>query len=136
MLTAGRVDPLVFQAWAVACRRFMKNAEKKPTEIVSYVADAMLEPRLMGWYQADHTRIDTLSLEEYLVELAILVLEKTWAHDVRTKILASKQGNKLFIDWKIELENLNAILTTNAPTYALTAEALKLQLEANLNDDL
>ncbi|KIJ42796.1 hypothetical protein M422DRAFT_133487, partial [Sphaerobolus stellatus SS14] len=62
------------------------------------------------WYQADHTQINTSFLEEYLVELAILILDKTWAHDIHTKILASKQGNKLFIDWKIELENLNTIL--------------------------
>jgi hypothetical protein len=48
----------------------------------------------------------------------------------------SKQGNRAFIDWKIELENLNAILTTSSPTHALTEDGLKVQLEANLNSEL
>jgi hypothetical protein len=31
----------------------MKFGERKPDEIVSYVADAMMEPRLMAGYQGD-----------------------------------------------------------------------------------
>ena len=61
----------------------MKHAEKKPKEIVSFVAEAMLEPRLIAWYQAGQARIDTLTLKEYLEELAKLVLEKNWAHKIR-----------------------------------------------------
>jgi hypothetical protein len=34
MLTAGKIDPLVMQAWSLACRRYMKHAGKKPDEIV------------------------------------------------------------------------------------------------------
>ncbi|KIJ42073.1 hypothetical protein M422DRAFT_137875, partial [Sphaerobolus stellatus SS14] len=99
-----------FQAWSQACNHFMKLGSKEPKEIVSYVADVMLEPCLMAWYQVGQTRIDTLTLTQYLAELAILVLEKGWDHDVCTEILSSKQGNQHFIGWKIEIENLNAIL--------------------------
>jgi hypothetical protein len=38
------------------------------------------------------------------------------------------------MDWKIELENLNAILTTSAPAKALTKVQLKVQ--SNLHPDL
>jgi hypothetical protein len=136
VLTAGRITPLVLQSWSLACKRYMKHAEKKPTEIVSFVAEAMLEPRLIAWYQAGQTRIDKLSLDEYLAELSKLVLEKNWAHKIRDTIISSKQGDRAFIDWKIELENLNAILTTSSPSHALTSDALKVQLEASLNSEL
>jgi hypothetical protein len=63
-------------------------------------------------------------------------LEKNWAHKIRDTIISSKQGNWAFIDWKIELENLNAILTTTSPTHALTDDGLNVQLEANLNSEL
>jgi hypothetical protein len=89
----------------------MKHAEKKLAKIVSFVAEAMLEPRLVAWYQAGQARIDTLTLTQYLEELAQLVLEKNWAHKIRDTIISSKQGDCAFIDWKIELENLNMILT-------------------------
>jgi hypothetical protein len=114
----------------------MKHAEKKPTEIVSFVAEAMLKPRLIAWYQAGQTRIDRLTLDEYLTELSQLVLEKNWAHKIRDTIISSKQGDRAFIDWKIELENLNAILTMSSPSHALTSDALKVQLESNLNSEL
>ncbi|RDB31066.1 hypothetical protein Hypma_000019 [Hypsizygus marmoreus] len=107
ILTAGRITPLVLQSWSLACKRYMKHAEKKPEEIVSFVAEAMMEPWLVAWYQAGHTRIDSLTLTQYLEELAKL----------------------------IELENLNAILTTSSPSHALTIEGLKIQLEANLNSE-
>ncbi|KIJ32224.1 hypothetical protein M422DRAFT_184842, partial [Sphaerobolus stellatus SS14] len=110
ILTPGRIDPLVLQTWTHACRRYMKHAEKKTTEIVSFVADGMMEPRLISWYNANQTRMDNLTLEAYIAELAALVLEKNWDIKIRQQILASKQGNREFIDWKIEVENLNAIL--------------------------
>jgi hypothetical protein len=96
----------------------------------------MFEPRLVGWYQADQARIDALKLEEYLSELSALVLNKNWAHDILETILSSKQGNQVFIDWKIEMENLNTILTTSSSKHALTKEPLKVQLQSNLHPDL
>jgi hypothetical protein len=136
VLTAGRITPLILQSWSLACKRYMKHADKKPTEIVSFVAEAMLEPRLVAWYQAGQARIDALTLDQYLEELSKLVLEKNWAHKIRDTIISSKQGSRAFIDWKIELENLNAILVTSSPTHALTEDGLKVQLEANLNSEL
>ncbi|KAF8799619.1 hypothetical protein BYT27DRAFT_7120044 [Phlegmacium glaucopus] len=58
VLTAGRITPLVLQSWSLACKCYMKHAEKKPTEIVSFIAEAMLKPRLVAWYQAGQARID------------------------------------------------------------------------------
>src|SRR5271168_1865196 len=59
-----------------------------------------------------------------------------WKRTGCTKSGTSKQGNRAFIDWKIELENLNAILTTSSPAHALTEDGLKVHLEANLNSEL
>ena len=128
MLTAGRITPLIMQSWTLACKRYQKHGGKTDAEIVSYVTEGMFEPRLVAWYQADQTQIDTLSLAEYLLELSKLVLEKAWAHDIHETILSSSQGTQVFMDWKIKVENLNAILTTSAPGSALTRDALKIQL--------
>jgi len=62
------------------------------------------------------------TLDQYLKELTSITLEKNWAHLVREKILTTTQGNRKFIDWKIEMENLNAILTTSAKTFALSRQ--------------
>jgi hypothetical protein len=125
MLTAGKITPLILQSWTLACKRYMKHGGRSATE-------GMFEPRLMVWYQADQTRIDALTLDQYLKELALLVLEKNWAHDILEAILSSSQGSQPFMDWKIEMENLNAILTTSAPSKV----QLKVQLQLNLNPDL
>ena len=130
ILTAWRITPLDLQS------RYMKHADKKTTEIVSFIAEAMLKPRLIAWYQAGQARINALTLEKYLEELSNLVLEKNWAHKIWDTIISSKQGNRTFIDWKIEVETLNAILTTSSPPHALTKASLKIQLEANLNSEL
>ena len=135
-LTAGRLTPTVHQEWTIACHRYLKHAQIKPDEIVSFVADAMLDPRLVSWYHGDQTRIDKLTLPKYLEELAELMLDRNWAHLLKMEILSSRQGNQEFIFWKIGVETKNAILKNTAPAYAMTPEALKLQLEANLNDDL
>jgi len=136
MLTAGKITPLIMQSWTLACKRYKKHGGKTDTEIVSYVAEGMFEPRLVAWYQADQTRIDALSLDGYLTELSQLVLEKNWAHDILETILSSSQGNQVFIDWKIEIKNLNAILTTSLLAKALTKAELKNQLQSNLHPDL
>lgn len=69
-------------------------------------------------------------------ELAEIVLEKGWEHKIKQQILSARQGDAAFLDWKIDLENLNMILAMSAPTLALTKDALKNQLDANLNEDL
>ena len=115
----------------------MKHAEKKPAEIISFIKkEAMLEPRLIAWYQAGQAWIDALTLDQYLDELAKLVLEKNWAHKIRDTIISSKKGDRPFIDWKIELENLTTILMTSSPFHAIPEDSLKVQLEANLNAEL
>jgi hypothetical protein len=124
------------QSWTLACKRYKKHGGKTDTEIVSYVAEGMFEPRLVAWYQADQSRIDGLTLDAYLLDLSQLVLERNWAHDILETILCSSQGNHIFIDWKIEMENLNAILATSAPAWALTKDQLKVQLQSNLHPDL
>ena len=110
------------------CKRYKKHGEKTDAEIVSYVAEGMFEPHLVAWYQADQTQIDALSLDDYLSKLAQLVLKKNWLYDILETILSSSQGHQNFMDWKIELENLNTILATSTPTKALTKAELKTQL--------
>ncbi|KIJ35834.1 hypothetical protein M422DRAFT_261787 [Sphaerobolus stellatus SS14] len=95
----------------------MKHSEKKASKIVSFITDSVMEP-------------------SYLTKLTALVLKKNWDIKIRQQILASKQGDREFIDWKIEVENLNAIFTTSAPMQALKAEALKNQLKVNISEDL
>ena len=115
MLTAGRITPLIMQSWALACKRYKKHGRKMDTKIVSYVAEGMFEPRLVAWYQANQSRINSLTLDTYLLELSQLVLERNWAHDILETILSSSQGNHVCIDWKIEMENLNTIFATSGP---------------------
>jgi hypothetical protein len=136
MLTTGQITPLIMQLWTLACRHYKKHRGKTDTEIGSYIMEGMFEPCLVMWYQADQTRIDGLTLNEYLLELSQLVLEKNWAHDILETILSSSQGCCIFIDWKIEIENLNVILTTSAPSWALTRDQLKDQLQSNLHPNL
>ena len=93
------------QSWALACKCYKKHGRKTDTEIVSYIAEGMFEPHLVAWYQADQSHIDGLTLDVYLLELLQLVLERNWAHDILKTILSSSQGNRVFIDWKIKMEN-------------------------------
>ena len=105
-------------------------------EIVSYIAEGMFEPCLVVWYQADQSRIDALTLDQYLAELAQRVLKRNWAHTILETILSLFQGDRIFMDWKIEVENLNAILATSMLAKALTEDQLKDQLQSNLHPDL
>ena len=70
ILTAGRITPLILQSWSLACKRYMKHAGKKLTEIVSFVTKSMLKPHLIAWYQAGQARINALMLDQYLEELS------------------------------------------------------------------
>jgi hypothetical protein len=136
MLTTRTITPLIMQSWTLTCKHYKNHGGKTDAEIVSYVTEGMFEPHLVVWYQADQTRIDSLSLNGYLSELSQCVLEKNWAHNILETILSLVQGERVFIDWKIEMENLNAILATLALAKALTKDQLKVQLQSNLHLDL
>ncbi|KAF8168734.1 hypothetical protein BJ912DRAFT_808305, partial [Pholiota molesta] len=97
----------------------------------------MLEPRLQNWYVTQMDRIDKLSLDEYIAELSAFALDKNWAHHTKQQIHSAKQPeNSRFVDWRIEIENLNAILNTSAKKFALSEGALRNVLEANTRASL
>ncbi|KAG5349879.1 hypothetical protein C0989_001454 [Termitomyces sp. Mn162] len=136
MLTLGWLDIKKFQEWSNACHWYLKHSEKKPEEIVRFVADGMLEPCFMKWYHANQTCIDAFSLDKYLTEFAKYALPCKWEHGIRNTLLSSKQGNKPFADWQIELENLNALLANTKSTCCLSDASVQAQLKANMNLDL
>ncbi|KAG6915253.1 hypothetical protein DXG01_012468 [Tephrocybe rancida] len=119
MLTAGHFNVEVFQEWANACHRYSKHSDKKPEDIVRFVADGMLEPRYVKWYHANQKHIDTLTLDEYLVEFTKCALPHKWEKTVCDSILSSKQGDQPFADWTVDLENLNVLLTNTKSPHAL-----------------
>jgi hypothetical protein len=98
ILMASKITPLIMQSWTLVCKHYKKHGGKTDAEIVSYIAKGMFVLCLMAWYQADQTWIDALSLDAYLTELAQLVLEKNWSHDILETILSSSQGNQVFMD--------------------------------------
>lgn len=139
VLSAGRLTPAIFQEWSQACKRFQKHSGKDAKDIVSFVADAMLEPRLAAWYNAGQARIDKLSLAAYLTELAALTLPRGWQNTLRGEILSARMTDHpdmSFLDWKIMIENKNSILALVSSDKVLTPEALQTQLESGLHPEL
>jgi hypothetical protein len=101
------------------------------------VADEMCDPLLEKWHMADQTRIDTLSLSEYISKMAALVLEVGWSGKLHREVMgAHMPEGKPFADWAYEIQASNAILITLANSIALTDEALLLILDAGLSPDL
>ncbi|EJD49137.1 hypothetical protein AURDEDRAFT_162077 [Auricularia subglabra TFB-10046 SS5] len=99
----------------------------------------MLEPRLAAWYNAQQARIDALTLNEYLTELANLTLPRNWQNKLRNDILASRMDDdpaRKFLDWVVTLQNSNATLQLVGSKLALTDDALKAQIEANVSAEL
>ncbi|KAG6858679.1 hypothetical protein C0995_014758, partial [Termitomyces sp. Mi166 len=136
MLTSGCMDDYTFQQWAIACKRYQKHSRKSNDEIVSFVADGMLEPRFVAWYHANQSRIDKLSLQEYLNELQKYALLRHWQQDVRDTILASYQGNVSFADWAVVIQDLNAQLSNTKSPYTLDDKALQAHFESHMHLDL
>ena len=57
MLTTGRITPLIMQLWTLACKCYKKHSRRLDADIVRYVAEGMLEPHLIAWYQADQPEL-------------------------------------------------------------------------------
>ena len=128
----GEITPAVIQKWEYVCKRYAKLSKRTTDEVVPLVASATAEPRLQQWHQADQERIDNLSFVQYFAELRKNNLPRDWAHVERLKILSSCQAEDVpFHDWRTELENANAQLSAGAPTFALSAEAMRSHMEAN-----
>ncbi|KAF9071428.1 hypothetical protein BDP27DRAFT_1419004 [Rhodocollybia butyracea] len=125
ILEAGTITPLILQQWRRACERYLKNnATCTKDDIVSFVADEMWEPILIQWYTASQTRIDKLTLKEYLSELAGLVLKKGWEGKMRQEVMGAKLGIDVsFAEWAYETQNLNAILLQATPAFAESLDA-------------
>ncbi|KAJ7366422.1 hypothetical protein DFH08DRAFT_679185 [Mycena albidolilacea] len=93
----------------------------------------MREPILQKWYLASQSHIDGLKLEAYLAELGSLVLEKGWEGKMRRQVLGAKMKvGQTFADWACDTQNINAILSQAASTFAVDDKQLKNILDAGL----
>ncbi|KAG6858825.1 hypothetical protein C0995_013629, partial [Termitomyces sp. Mi166 len=136
MLTEGHMDDHVFQQWTIACRRYQKHSGKKDSEIVSFVADGMLEPCFVAWYHANQSRIDSMTLDQYLGELQRFALPCRWQSKVCDTILESYQGNMSFADWVVVLQNLNACLKNTSSEHTLSETSFKAHLKSHMRPEL
>ncbi|KAG5335951.1 hypothetical protein C0989_012512 [Termitomyces sp. Mn162] len=103
MLTEGRMDNHVFQQWTIACHCYQKHSGKKDSEIVSFIADRMLKPRFVTWYHANQSKIDAMSLNQYLSELQKFALPRRW----QTKVDHAKIPESGLADWVMEVIELD-----------------------------
>ncbi|KAG6901035.1 hypothetical protein C0995_001826, partial [Termitomyces sp. Mi166 len=136
MLTKGRMDDYVFQQWTIACQRFQKHLGKKDSEIMLFVVDGILEPRFIAWNHTNRSRIDSMTLKQYLHELQRFALPRHWQTKVHDTILGSYQGNTAFADWVVVLQNLNAQLENTRLEHTLSDTSLKAHLESHMHPDL
>ncbi|KAF7340741.1 Transposon Ty3-G Gag-Pol polyprotein [Mycena sanguinolenta] len=138
ILEAGTITPEILYQWRRACQKYLKNCnERTADDLVSFVADEMCEPILEKWYMASQTRIDALKLDAYISELATLVLEKGWEGKMRRQVLGAKMAlGQNFADWAYDIQNVNAILSQAAPTFAVANPKLKNILDAGLTQTL
>ncbi|KAJ7323284.1 hypothetical protein DFH08DRAFT_817852 [Mycena albidolilacea] len=138
ILEAGTITPEILQQWRRACQKYLKNCKDRTADdLVSYVADEMREPILQKWYLARQSRIDGLKLEAYLAELGSLVLEKGWEGKMRRQVLGVKMKvGQTFADWAYDTQNINAILSQAASTFAVDDKQLKNILDAGLTEVL
>jgi hypothetical protein len=138
ILEAGVITPEILQQWRRACQKYLKNSKDRTADdLVSYVADEMREPILEKWYMASQTRIDALKLDAYILELGSLVLEKGWEGKMRRKVLGARMAaGQTFADWAYDIQNINAILSQAAPTFAVGSPELKNILDAGLTETL
>ncbi|KAG5348528.1 hypothetical protein C0989_010129, partial [Termitomyces sp. Mn162] len=136
MLTKGHMDDHVFQQWTIACQRFQKHLVEKDSEIMSFVVDGMLEPWFVAWYHANRSRIDAMTLEQYLHELQRFALPCHWQTKVHDTILGLYQGNMAFTDRVVVLQNLNALLKNTRSEHTLSDMSLKAHLESHMCPDL
>lgn len=129
------MDPHIVYKWYRACQRYLKkNSTLTGATIVSQVAEEMRDPTLEMWYQADQTRIDKLTLAEYVKELATQTLPEDWQTKFRRTITTAKmKEGEPFSEWAHRNQNLCAILTTIAPTFAISNVALQSILDAGLS---
>ncbi|KAF8170462.1 hypothetical protein K438DRAFT_2060320, partial [Mycena galopus ATCC 62051] len=134
ILEAGVITPEILYLWRRACQKYLKNCKDRTADdLVSFVADEMREPILEKWYMASQTRIDALKLDAYISELGTLVLEKGWEGKMRRQVLGAKMAiGQNFADWAYDIQNVNAILSQAAKTYAVSDAELKNILDAGL----
>ncbi|KAG1863435.1 hypothetical protein C8R48DRAFT_773477 [Suillus tomentosus] len=133
-LTPGDITPEVLHTWEMGCRQYFKHKDIPVDEQVGKVAWGMQEPSVQEWYLDDQERMDELTFGKYMDEVRAYWLPSDWADTTRQKLLSSCQGNKVFSDWAIEVQSLNALLHNT--TSHLTELNLRYHLEAHMNADL
>ncbi|KAG6867567.1 hypothetical protein C0993_001088 [Termitomyces sp. T159_Od127] len=96
----------------------------------------MLEPRFVAWYHTNQSRIDAMTLDDYLNEFQKFALPCNWQPRVRDSILASFQENMSFANWNVYIQNLNARLKNTGSEHTLSDLAIKAHFESHMRSDL
>ena len=76
-----------------------------------------------------------MSFADFMSALREEALDSNWARTLRTEILRTRQGDRVFFDWVCEVECKNAILTP-IPSARISDQQLRDHFEAQMNEAL
>ncbi|KAG1811897.1 uncharacterized protein BJ212DRAFT_1483600 [Suillus subaureus] len=109
-LTAGEVTPEALWSWEMGCTQFFIHKDVPEEEMVKKVAWGMQDPHIQDWYITNQEEIDVMMFKEYMAEVCSVWLPIGWADTVRRKMLASRQGQRAFSEWAIDVQSQNTLL--------------------------
>lgn len=133
-LLAGELMPEVARDWNNACTTYFMHKAIVEVDQVKMIASGMKNPCLHTWYLTQQAILDAGTFTDYMTALKNAWLETHWDTKLRRKVLGSQQGNRMFYEWALELQNQNTLLFGN--TAHLSDIQLRNQLEANICDEL
>ncbi|KAI0084769.1 hypothetical protein BDY19DRAFT_969035, partial [Irpex rosettiformis] len=110
-LTEGKLTPLTVHRLARLCKAFFKAKEIKPEDQVGSLDGSFEEEAISQWFDNNSTRLQKLSMVDFLKEFRTRWLPPRWADELKFEISRAFMSNShVFSEWKEDLLVRNNIL--------------------------
>lgn len=133
-MTAGDLTLEGLQTFKMGCKSCFRAKDIPEEEQVGRVAWSFQDPQMQEWYIVNQEQIDAMEFPDYMNELRKVWLPSDWEQTAQAKVLSTLQGDRVFWEWVMEIQNLKAHLRGTASH--LSERMIHHQLEANHNPKL
>jgi len=130
MLTARDISPAVMRQFEHRCKNYFVHKKVIADDQVSLIIGGIQDNHVGDWISGDWDRLVTLSFDAFMVKFRSNYLTEDWEEDTLRELLSMTQGNSLFWDFAVAIQNKNSLLCST--TSHLEDNKLRHQINAGM----
>jgi hypothetical protein len=109
-LSTGRLTPEVAATWIRLSKAYFREKKIDAADRVEHIAGSFEDSSHIEWYEAREPHYNAMDFNDFADAFKLKFLSERAAIEVQTELYQSRQGDRDFLEWAMDIRRLNRLI--------------------------